>query len=38
MSEAQWKQFVQLFAQKNPQLTKQQVLQQAKKPFMQLKK
>jgi len=38
MSETQWKQFVQLFAEKNPQLTKQQVLQQAKKPFMQLKK
>ena len=34
----QWKQFVQLFAEKNPQLTKQQVLQQAKKPFRQLKK
>lgn len=38
MSEAQWKQFVQLFAEKNPQLTKQQVLQHAKKPFLQLKK
>jgi len=38
MSEAQWKQFVQLFAEKNQHLTKQQVLQQAKKPFGQLKK
>jgi len=38
MSETQWKQFVQLFAQKNQHLTKQQVLQQAKKPFRQLEK
>ena len=38
MSEAQWKQFVQLFSEKNQHLTKQQVLQHAKKPFLQLKK
>jgi hypothetical protein len=36
MSETQWKQFVQLFSEKNPHLTRQQVLQQAKKPFQQL--
>lgn len=38
MSESQWKQFVQLFSEKNPHLTKKQVLQYAKKPFRQLKK
>ena len=38
MSETQWKQFVQLFAEKNQHLNKQQVLQMAKKPFMQLQK
>jgi hypothetical protein len=38
MSQTQWKQFVQLYGEKNKHLTKQQVLQQAKKPFQQLKK
>jgi hypothetical protein len=38
MSETQWKQFVQLFAEKNQHLSKQQVLQMAKKPFQQLQK
>jgi hypothetical protein len=38
MSEKQWKQFVQLYGEKNQHLNKQQVLQQAKKPFQQLKK
>ena len=38
MSQSQWKQFVQLYGEKNKHLTKQQVLQQAKKPFQQLKK
>lgn len=38
MSETQWKQFVQLFAQKNQHLSQKQVLQMAKKPFMQLQK
>jgi hypothetical protein len=37
MSETQWKQFVQLFSEKNPHLSKQQVLKEAKKPFQQLK-
>ena len=37
MSKSQWKQFVQLFSEKHSHLTKQQVLQQAKKPFQQLK-
>jgi hypothetical protein len=38
MSETQWKQFVQLFAEKNQHLSKQQVLQMAKKPFQELQK
>jgi hypothetical protein len=38
MSETQWKQFVQLFAEKNQHLSKQEVLQMAKKPFQQLQK
>ena len=36
-SQSQWMQFVQLFSEKNPHLSRQQVLQQAKKPFQQLK-
>ena len=36
MSETKWKQFVQLFSEKNPHLTREQVLQQANKPFQQL--
>jgi hypothetical protein len=35
--QSQWKQFVQLYGEKNPYLTRKQVLQQAKKPFQQLK-
>ena len=38
MSETQWKQFVQLFSEKNQHLSHQQVLQMAKKPFQQLQK
>jgi len=38
MSQTQWKQFVQLYGEKNKHLSKQQVLQMAKKPFQQLKK
>jgi hypothetical protein len=38
MSETQWKQFVQLFGEKNQHLSKQEVLQMAKKPFQQLQK
>jgi hypothetical protein len=38
MSQTQWKQFTQLYGEKNKHLTKQQILQQAKKPFQQLKK
>jgi len=38
MSESQWKQFVQLFAEKNQHLSQKEVLQMAKKPFMQLQK
>jgi len=38
MSETQWKQFVQLFSEKNQHLNKQQVLEMAKKPFQQLQK
>jgi len=34
---SQWKQFVQLYSEKNQHLTKKQVLQQAKKPFQLLK-
>ena len=37
-STRQWKQFVELYAEKNRHLTRNQVLQQAKKPFQQLKK
>ena len=37
MSQSQWKQFVQLYSEKHSHLTRQQVLQQAKKPFQQLK-
>ena len=37
-STSQWKQFVELYAEKNRHLTRNQVLQQAKKPFQQLKK
>ena len=36
MSQIQWKQFVQLFGEKNQHLNHKQVLQQAKKPFQQL--
>ena len=38
MSETQWKQFVQLYGEKNQHLNKQQVLQQAKKQFQKLQK
>jgi hypothetical protein len=38
MSERQWKQFVQLYAEKNQHLSKQQVLEMAKKPFQELQK
>lgn len=38
MSEKQWKQFVQLYGEKNQHLNKQQVLQQAKKQFQKLQK
>ena len=38
MSESQWKQFVQLYAEKNQHLSQKEVLQMAKKPFMQLQK
>ena len=38
MSESQWKQFVQLFAEKNQHLSHRQVLEMAKKPFQQLQK
>jgi hypothetical protein len=34
---SQWKQFLELYAEKNQHLSKQQVLQMAKKPFQQLK-
>jgi hypothetical protein len=34
---SQWKQFLELYAEKNQHLNKQQVLQMAKKPFQQLK-
>lgn len=34
---SQWKQFVQLYAEKNQHLSHQQVLQMAKKPFQELK-
>ena len=34
---SQWKQFLELYAQKNPHLSHRQVLQMAKKPFQQLK-
>ena len=37
MSESQWKQFVELYGQKNQHLSHKQVLQMAKKPFQQLK-
>ena len=37
MSKSQWKQFVQLYGEKHSHLTRQQVLQQAKKPFQKLK-
>ena len=37
MSETQWKQFVQLFAEKNQHLSRKEVLEMAKKPFQQLK-
>ena len=38
MSETQWKQFVQLYSEKNQHLSHQEVLQMAKKPFQQLQK
>jgi hypothetical protein len=38
MSETQWKQFVQLYAEKNQHLSHQEVLQMAKKPFQELQK
>lgn len=34
---SQWKQFLELYAEKNQHLNKQEVLQMAKKPFQQLK-
>jgi hypothetical protein len=34
---SQWKQFLELYAEKNPHLNHKQVLQMAKKPFQQLK-
>ena len=37
MRKTQWYQFLELFAEKNQHLTKEQVLQQAKKPFQQIK-
>ena len=38
MSQTQWKQFLELYAEKNQHLSHQQVLQMAKKPFQQLQK
>jgi hypothetical protein len=38
MSESQWKQFVQLFAEKNQHLSHRQAEQMAKKPFEQFQK
>jgi hypothetical protein len=35
--KSQWKQFIELYAEKNQHLSKQEVLQMAKKPFQQLK-
>jgi hypothetical protein len=37
MSKSQWKQFLDLYAEKNQHLSRKQVLQQARKPFQQLK-
>jgi hypothetical protein len=35
---SQWKQFVELYSEKNPHLSHRQVLEMAKKPFAELKK
>ena len=35
--KSQWKQFIELYAEKNPHLNHKQVLQMAKKPFRELK-